>query len=142
MQKNSSEQDAKFTSPFMQQISRQASMSPRDSVRAKKQRVASKINNLPPIQYRGRSQGFMDLFRACKKMKAKRNGRDFKEEYLLLRKRARSQEAKKLSGHHVDNSQIQSYRDEFDLKKGGKDAFGSMGADMDDKQMTVRAKSI
>lgn len=61
----------------------------------------------------------MDVFRACKKMKAKRNGRDFKEEYLLLRKRARSQEAKKLNGHGAHGSQIHSYRDEFDLNKQG-----------------------
>lgn len=87
----------------------------------------------------------MDVFRACKKMKAKRNGRDFKEEYLLLRKRARSQEAKKLNyhgGHGANNSQIQSYRDEFDLKKHD-GAYNSVAVDMDEKQnMTVRAKSI
>lgn len=53
-------------------------------------------------------------------MKAKRNGRDYQEEYLLLRKRARSLESQKINGKRsVNNSQIQSYRDEFDGKKDG-----------------------
>ena len=32
----------------------------------------------------------MRLFRACKQVKAKLGGRDYKEEYLLLRKRGKS----------------------------------------------------
>jgi len=59
-------------------------------VKQKKIRLAGKLQNLPPIEFKGPDKGIMKLFRACKQMKAKKNGRDFKEEYLLLRKRARS----------------------------------------------------
>jgi hypothetical protein len=85
-----------------------------------------------------RSKGFLGLFRACQKMNAKRNGRDYQEEYLLLRKRARSLESQKINGKRsVNNSQIQSYRDEFDGKK-----ESQLPMDLDEKQKTVRAKSI
>jgi hypothetical protein len=127
----------------MPSIQRPGSVSPREDIRLNKRaRVAKKLNDLPPIQYKGRSQGFLGLFRACKKIKAKRNGRDFQEEYLLLRKRARSNESKKIHGNKTPTmSQIQSYRDEFDLKKTGADAEQAF-LDMDEKLKTVRAKSI
>lgn len=141
-QKNSSEQDAKYTSPFIHSIQRQASLSPRDSVRMRKARAAQRLQNLPPVEYKGREKGFLSLFRACKKMKAKHNGRDFRQEYLLLRKRARSQEAKK--GSKINNDCAQSYKDEFESKKGHNNRSGiTAGGDfLEEKQMSVRAKSI
>jgi hypothetical protein len=72
------------------------------------------------------------LFRMCKKMKAKHNGRDFKEEYLLLRKRARSLEANKGRSHPNNASQIQSYKDEFDVKIRGRG--DSINADIDNEK--------
>jgi hypothetical protein len=53
---------------------------------------------MPEVVYKGRENGFMRLFRACKQIKAKREGRDYKEEYLLLKKRAKSSGPEKKAG--------------------------------------------
>lgn len=75
-------------------------------------------------------------------MKAKHHGRDFRQEYLLLRKRARSQEAAK--ENRLNNDAAQSYKDEFESKKGHNNRSGATpGGDfLEEKPMSVRAKSI
>jgi hypothetical protein len=40
--------------------------------------------------YKGNTKGLIGIFRACKKIQAISRGRDFKGEYIMIRKRARS----------------------------------------------------
>lgn len=76
----------------------QRKASPKNSLREKRAKVAERVAKMPEVVYKGRENGFMRLFRACKQIKAKREGRDYKEEYLLLKKRAKSSGPEKKSG--------------------------------------------
>jgi hypothetical protein len=46
------------------------------------------------LVYKGDKSGLVGIFRACKKIQAVSNSRDFKQEYIMLRKRAKSQSNK------------------------------------------------
>ena len=80
----------------------------------------------------------MGIFRACKKIKANRNGRDFKQEYLMLRKRAKSQ--------GITNDQFSTPRGRnMNMKDSIKDnqPFDQQKTlNFEEKYQTVRAKSI
>lgn len=95
----------------------------------------------PDLVFKGRENGILRLFRACRKMKAK-TGHNFKEEYLLLKKRARSigpqkEEASEVGGEF-------SARGRSMLMQKRTDGYSTVfdNKDLDEKNMTVRAKSI
>jgi|LauGreDrversion4_2_1035121.scaffolds.fasta_scaffold40336_2 hypothetical protein len=62
-----------------------------DAAMQKKLKIAMKLNKLEPIK-RGKVGNFFN----CKKMKVSTTGKNFKEEYVMLKKRSRSVEAKKI----------------------------------------------
>ena len=56
--------------------------------------------------YKGNKNGLVGIFRACKKFQAVQNCRDFKQEYIMLRKRAKSlanHSHHELEEHHDEN---------------------------------------
>lgn len=55
----------------------------------KKKKKYPKNDLYPEIHYRGSANGLMGIFRACKRIQV-RTGRNFKEQYVMIRKRARS----------------------------------------------------
>lgn len=75
----------KYVSPFMQNL-RKSQL--KDKTNKKKK--YPKKDKYPDLVYRGNTKGLVGIFRACKKIQAVSNGRDFKQEYVMLRKRARS----------------------------------------------------
>jgi hypothetical protein len=56
---------------------------------SKKKRKYPLHDIYPEINYRDSAKGLLNIFRACKQIQL-RAGRDFKEEYVMIRKRARS----------------------------------------------------
>jgi len=77
--------DYKYVSPFMQNLRK--SNQKDNTVKKKKY---PKKDRYPDLVYRGNTKGLVGLFRACKKIQLVSRGRDFKEEYIMIRKRARS----------------------------------------------------
>lgn len=59
-------------------------------VRIRLPKVVCKAQTQPELQFNNKQKGLLRLFAGCKKIKAKRNGNNFKEEYLLLKKRPSS----------------------------------------------------
>lgn len=74
--------DVKYISPFMPILKKSQQES-------KKKKKYPTHDIYPELNYRGSAQGLMGIFRACKQIQL-RAGRDFKEEYIMIRKRARS----------------------------------------------------
>jgi hypothetical protein len=77
--------DYKYVSPFMQNLRK----SNQKDKTVKKKKYPKK-DLYPDLVYRGNTKGLVGLFRACKKIQLVSRGRDFKEEYIMIRKRARS----------------------------------------------------
>ncbi len=77
--------DYKYVSPFMQNLRKS---NQKDNTLKKKK--YPKKDRYPDLVYRGNTKGLVGLFRACKKIQLVSRGRDFKEEYIMIRKRARS----------------------------------------------------
>jgi hypothetical protein len=77
--------DYKYVSPFMQNLRK----SQQKDKTVKKKKYPKK-DRYPDLVYRGNTNGLVGLFRACKKIQLVSRGRDFKEEYIMIRKRARS----------------------------------------------------
>ena len=75
--------------------------------------MAAKLTKMKPIVYKGRQQGFLNILTGCKKIKALNTGKNFKEEYILLKKRARSTEAKKLNTLSNNRDDIQEKYQSF-----------------------------
>ncbi len=73
----------KYTSPFMQNLRKSKEKTTKKGKYPKKDRY-------PDLVYRGNTKGLVGIFRACKKIQLVSNGRDFKQEYIMMRKRARS----------------------------------------------------
>jgi hypothetical protein len=77
--------DYKYVSPFMQNLRKS-----QQKDKAMKKKKYPKKDLYPDLVYRGHTKGLVGLFRACKKIQLVSRGRDFKEEYIMIRKRARS----------------------------------------------------
>lgn len=88
---------------------------------------------VPEITYKGNQQGIMKLFRACKKMTAK--NQSYKEEYLFIRKRARSQERLHLEKIQKESEAKSILANQMSDRRSIKD-------DDTDLKKSVRAKSI
>lgn len=91
--------DYKYVSPFMQNLRKSQQ---RDKTMKKKK--YPKKDRYPDLVYRGNTKGLVGLFRACKKIQLVQRSRDFKEEYIMVRKRARSL-ANKPPGSMDDNQE-------------------------------------
>lgn len=74
----------KYVSPFMQNLRKS-----QQKEKGNKKKYPKK-DKYPDLVYRGNTKGLVGIFRACKKIQAVSNSRDFKQEYIMLRKRARS----------------------------------------------------
>ena len=61
----------------------------KSQIETKKKKKYPTRDLYPSFQYNGNAKGLINIFRACKKVQLK-TGRDFKEEYIMIRKRARS----------------------------------------------------
>jgi hypothetical protein len=91
---------------------------------------AFKKSNYPTLEYQGNQKGIMKLFRACKKMTVK--NQSYKEEYLMIRKKARSQER----SHIINKEKMQKEKSMKDINDDG------MNDKNTNEKKTVRAKSI
>lgn len=91
---------------------------------------------MPELVYKGNEKGIMKLFRACKKITAKNTS--FKEEYLLLKKRPRSQGRPTASAPY-DMARLNNVTH---IENVIKQSYIESRREPEEKNETVRAKSI
>ena len=118
----------KYTSPFMQNLRK-------SKEKTTKKRKYPKKDRYPDLVYKGNTKGLVGIFRACKKIQLVSNGRDFKQEYIMLRKRARSlvnRPPTNLDDMHVGDENAEEIMNA--TQKSDKSAANA--------QPTIRAKSI